>query len=158
MAEKWLKIEGSRNYEVSTWGRVRKRHRTRYFFIQPSQYGGYYISDGARKVYSPLASLLTDVSEVKPVDEILALNARDNCAPEYRNLPDTGKRKYVASGVAKTGKMRYDAPLATLRECNTCGELTYQWRCEECWAEINARNGIEEDMGHPDDYYGQIGR
>ena len=151
MTEQWHDID--EQYQVSTRLRVRRRKRCRWLYMRPTMYLGYYLNMG-QPVYCSkevLHSYLPAPPDPPPTfKEILAANARDNANPEH--LPDIGKRTYSRQAVRipRVGNTR---PRADMRKCTTCGKPTMQWRCPACWLEVNARNGIDESMGHPGDEY-----
>ena len=150
MTEQWHDID--EQYQISSKWRVRRRHRRHWQYIKPTPHIGYYLSYGTTQYFAATELMGSHTPAGQPDYEwIVATNARDNA--ERKQLPDIGKRTY-SRRAANSTRACNRRPRADMRKCNTCGKPTLQWRCPACWQEINARNGISEDMGHPGDEYG----
>lgn len=89
----------------------------------------------------------TDKNLDKLTEDNFNRNLRNGTCCYYKQIRGTGRQPHYRASKEKT----IDPKL--LRKCVTCREITTQWRCPACWKEINERNEIEEDMGHPDDEY-----
>ena len=146
MTEIWKQIDGG-PYEISNLGALRRTEQggtyPAGFYLRPIRYRattGYSLRINGRNIFVRLSTLMKQHhygSEPLPMEELNQMRDERNMELRAKNGGPKRPRKQTTYLQACKGQSR---------RCTTCGKLTNNYRCADCWTAIR---------GEADTYYGE---